>query len=105
MRGKNKGWTMEQDRAILSGKKVEGRTSREVADRRYKLKKFYVSSASKVSRDFLKRLEMLRLMGRLPDFVDEKFIDCLKKFNLTKEVLPMPCGGKKTEGKKPTKKK
>lgn len=86
MRGKNKGWTLEQDKAILSGKKVEGRTSREVANRRYKLKKFYASSASKVSRDFLKRLDMLRLMGRLPDFVDEKFIDCLKKFNLTKEA-------------------
>ena len=86
MRGKNKGWTLEQDKAILSGKKVEGRTSREVANRRYKLKKFYASSTNKVSKDFLKHLEMLRLMGRLPDFVDEKFIGCLKKFNSTKEA-------------------
>ena len=81
MRGKNKGWTDEQDKAVLAGKKVEGKTSRETTGRRYKLKSYYAATVTKLAAILLKRLGILHSTGCLPDFVDKRFLNCLKRLS------------------------
>lgn len=79
MRGKNKGWTKDQDRAILSGRKVDGITPQEAADRRYKLRRSAARMTSTLAGRLAVRLETLSQMNRMPKFVDSAFIKKLKK--------------------------
>ena len=84
MRGKNKGWTQEEDLAVLSGKSVEGRTSQESANRRYKLRKCYAAGTAYFGSKFLKHLIVLRSIGKGPKTLDQKFLDTLAK--IVKEI-------------------
>lgn len=84
MRGKNKGWTQEEDLAVLSGQSIEGRTSQENASRRYKLRHRYASGTAYFGGMFLKHLIVLRSIGKGPKTLDQKFLDTLAK--LVKEI-------------------
>lgn len=84
MRGKNKGWTQEEDLAVLSGQSVEGRTAQESACRRYKLRKCYAAGTSYFGIKFLKHLIVLRSIGRAPKSLSPKFLDQIAK--LVKEI-------------------
>lgn len=84
MRGKNKGWTQEEDLAVLSGQIVEGRTAQERACRRYKLKKYYLAGTAYFGSKFLEHLVVLQSIGKGPKTLDQKFLDTLAK--LVKEI-------------------
>ena len=84
MRGKNKGWTQEEDLAVLSGQSVEGRTAQENANRRYKLRKCYAAGTAYFGIKFLKHLIVLRSIGKCPKTLDQKFLNTLAK--LVKEI-------------------
>ena len=79
MRGKSKGWTREQDQLILSGRKVDGITPQEAADRRYKLRRSAARMTSTLAGRLAVRLETLSQMNRMPKFVDSAFMKKLKK--------------------------
>lgn len=83
MRGKNKGWTPEEDLAVLSGQSIEGRTAQENANRRYKLRKCYASGTAYFGIKFLEHLIVLRSIGKGPT-LDQKFLDTLAK--IVKEI-------------------
>ena len=84
MHGKNKGWTQEEDLAVLSGQSVEGRTAQENANRRYKLRKCYAAGTAYFGIKFLKHLIVLRSIGKGPKTLNQKFLDTLAK--LVKEI-------------------
>ena len=84
MRGKNKGWTQAEDLDVLSGRRVEGRTAQERANRRYKLRKCYESGTAYFGSKFLKHLIVLRSIGKGPKTLDQKFLDTLAK--IVKEI-------------------
>ena len=79
MRGKSKGWTREQDQLILSGRKVDGITPQEAADRRYKLRRSAARMTSTLAGRLAVRLETLSQMNRMPKFIDSSFMKKLKK--------------------------
>ena len=79
MRGKSKGWTREQDQLILSGRKVDGITPQEAADRRYKLRRSAARMTSTLAGRLAVRLETLSQMNRLPKFVNSDFMKKLKR--------------------------
>ena len=84
MRGKNKGWTPEEDLAVLSGQSIEGRTAQENANRRYKLRKCYASGTAYFGSKFLEHLVVLLSIGKCSKTLDQKFLDTLE--NLVKEI-------------------
>lgn len=84
MRGKNKGWTPEEDLSVLSGRRVEGRTAQERANRRYKLRKCYASGTAYFGSKFLEHLVVLRSIGQAPKMPSPKFIDQIAK--IVKEI-------------------
>lgn len=84
MRGKNKGWTQEEDLDVLSGRRVEGRTAQERANRRYKLRKCWASGTAYFGKKFLDHLIVLKSIGRAPKMPSPKFIDQIAK--LVKEI-------------------
>lgn len=84
MRGKNKGWTQEEDLAVLSGQSIEGRTAQENANRRYKLRRCYKAGTAYFGSKFLKHLIVLRSIGKGPKTLDQKFLNTLAK--LVKEI-------------------
>lgn len=84
MRGKNKGWTQEEDLAVLSGKGVEGRTPQESANRRYKLRRCYEAGTAYFGSKFLKHLIVLRSIGKAPKSLSPKFLEALAR--LVKEI-------------------
>ena len=79
MRGKNKGWTPEEDLAVLAGRSVEGRTPQERANRRYKLRKCYAAGTAYFGRKFLEHLIVLGSIGMSPKLPSPKFIDQIAK--------------------------
>ena len=79
MRGKNKGWTTEEDLDVLSGRRVDGRTAQESANRRYKLRKCWASGTAYFGSKFLKHLIVLLSIGKGPKTLDQKFLDTLAK--------------------------
>ena len=84
MRGKNKGWTTEEDLDVLSGRRVEGRTAQESANRRYKLRKCYESGTAYFGKKFLDHLIVLRSIGQAPKLPSPKFIDQIA--NIVNEI-------------------
>ena len=84
MRGKNKGWTPEEDLAVLSRRRVEGRTSQESANRRYKLRKCYAAGTAYFGSKFLEHLVVLRSIGQAPKMPSPNFIDRIAK--IVKEI-------------------
>ena len=84
MRGKNKGWTPEEDLAVLSGRRVEGRTAQESANRRYKLRKCYSAGTAYFGGKFLEHLVVLRSIGQASKLLSPKFIDQIAK--IVKEI-------------------
>ena len=84
MRGKNKGWTPEEDLDVLSGRRVEGRTAQESANRRYKLRNCYAAGTAYFGSKFLKHLIVLRSIGKGTKTLDQKFLDTLAK--IVKEI-------------------
>lgn len=84
MRGKNKGWTTEEDLDVLSGRRVEGRTAQESANRRYKLRKCWASGTAYFGKKFLDHLIVLRSIGQAPKLPSPKFIDQIA--NIVNEI-------------------
>lgn len=64
MRGKNKGWTEEQDILLLSGKRVEGRNSLENCNRRYKIRNLEIRNVAEQGRRFARGLLILQATKR-----------------------------------------
>lgn len=77
MRGKNRGWTDEQDLEVLSGKRVEGFSAQQNCDRRYVLRKRSKASAVSSGRKFLKALSVLRVTGKVPKEATSSFLEVL----------------------------
>ena len=98
MRGKNKGWTQEEDLAVLSGQSVKGRTAQESANRRYKLRKCYAAGTAYFGSKFLEHLVVLRSIGRAPKLPSPKFLDQIA--NLVKEIKAAERETQKTEARK-----
>ena len=98
MRGKNKGWTQAEDLDVLFGRRVEGRTAQERANRRYKLRKCYASGTAYFGSKFLKHLIVLRSIGKGPKTLDQKFLDTLAK--VVKEIKSTERETQKTEARK-----
>ena len=98
MRGKNKGWTQEEDLAVLSGQSVKGRTAQESANRRYKLRKCYAAGTAYFGSKFLEHLVVLRSIGRAPKLSSPKFLDQIAK--LVKEIKTAERETQKTESRK-----
>lgn len=80
-RGKGINWTTEEDKAVLSGRNAEGKTPQQNADRRYKLRKFYGASVARLAATLDGRLKFLQQTGRLPKFVDDAFLEKLKRIS------------------------
>ena len=98
MRGKNKGWTTEEDLDVLSGRRVEGRTAQESANRRYKLRKCWASGTAYFGSKFIKHLIVLLSIGKGPKTLDQKFLDTLAK--IVKEIKFTERETQKTEARK-----
>ena len=98
MRGKNKGWTQAEDLDVLSGRRVEGRTAQERANRRYKLRKCYAYGTAYFGSKFLKHLIVLLSIGKGPKTLNQKFLDTLAK--IVKEIKSTERETQKTEARK-----
>lgn len=77
-RGKEIGWTPEQDVIVFKGGSVEGRTPQENANRRYKLRTFFKRRTAVLGLELCVRLETLQAMGSSPKAFTPALLEKLK---------------------------